>query len=89
MVRAEGLGKRLPVLPMWMAKAAEPFLSFGARLRHKRALYTKYSLYTLTTNDRFDHDKATAELGYRPRDLRFTIRDTLRWLKREHVSAGT
>ena len=88
MVRLEQGGRRLPVLPMWAAKAAEPLLSFAAKVTHKRALYTKYSLYTLTTNDRFDHSKATAELGYRPRDLRLTIRDTLRWFKCQPVSVS-
>lgn len=71
-------GRRLPVLPMWMAKAAAPFFAWLARRRKERPLYTGYSLYTLESNDRFSHDKATAELGYRPRDLKLTIRDTIR-----------
>ena len=75
-------GRRLPVLPLWMAKAAAPLLGWLARRRRERPLYTKYSLYTLHSNDKFDHDKATAELDYRPRDLRQTIRDTVRWLHR-------
>ena len=74
-------GRNLPVLPMWMAKAAAPLLDCLARMKKQRPLYTKYSLYTLGSNDRFDHDKATAELGYRPRDLYQTIRDTVLWLK--------
>lgn len=78
-------GRRLPVLPMWMAQAAEPFLGWVARVKKQRPLYTKYSLYTLRSNDRFDHGKATAELGYRPRDLRQTVRDTLRWLAKKPV----
>ena len=36
-------------------------------------------------NDRFSHDKATAELGYRPRDLRDTLRDTVLWLRRKQA----
>lgn len=78
-------GRRLPVLPMWMAQAAEPLLGWVARVKKQRPLYTKYSLYTLRSNDRFDHGKATAELGYRPRDLRQTVRDTLRWLAKKPV----
>ena len=54
-------------------------------MKKQRPLYTKYSLYTLRSNDRFDHGKATAELGYRPRDLRQTVRDTLRWLAKKPV----
>ena len=78
-------GRRLPVLPMWMAQAAEPLLGWVANVKKQRPLYTKYSLYTLRSNDRFDHGKATAELGYRPRDLRQTVRDTLRWLAKKPV----
>lgn len=76
-------GRKLPVLPMWMAKAGAPILEGVAKVRKERPLYTKYSLYTLTSNDRFSHDKATMELGYRPRDLRMTVADTVRWLTRK------
>ncbi len=74
-------GRRLPVLPMWMAKAAAPLFEGIAKLRKERPLYTKYSLYTLSSNDKFSHDKATSELGYRPRDLYQTIADTVAWLR--------
>ena len=80
-------GRRLPVLPIWMAKAAAPLLGWIARLRRQRPLYTAYSLYTLTSNDKFSHDKATLELGYRPRDLYQTVADTVAWLKQQAVGA--
>lgn len=76
MVRREGGVRRLPVLPLWLARAAAPLLEWWARRRGRRPLYTRYSLYTLSSNDRFSHDKATAELRYRPRDLRETVHDT-------------
>lgn len=76
-------GRKLPVLPMWMARAAAPMLEWVAKRRRERPLYTKYSLYTLASNDRFSHDKATRELGYQPRDLYQTIRDTIAWLNRK------
>lgn len=76
-------GRRLPVLPVWMAKLALPLMEFIAKCKKKRPLYTKYSLYTLSSNDKFSHDKASRELGYRPRDLYETIRDTIAWLKRK------
>lgn len=81
MVRMIAGGRRLPVLPMWMAKASVPFMKLYARMRKERPLYTKYSLYTLKSNDKFSHDKATSELGYRPRDLFQTIGDTVSWIK--------
>ena len=63
MARREGGVRRLPVLPLWLARAAAPLLEWYARRRGRRPLYTRYSLYTLSSNDRFSHDKATAELG--------------------------
>ena len=79
MVQKVSRGKHLVTLPMWMAKLAAPGFEWYAKHKHRRPLYTKYSLYTLQSNDRFSHDKATSELGYRPRDLYETIRDTVRW----------
>ena len=85
--RESGGGRRLPVLPMWLARAAAPLLGWVARMRRQRPLYTLYSLYALSSNDRFDHDKATRELNYRPRDLRSTIRDTVRYLRTRDARA--
>ena len=84
-LRSVAGGRRLPVLPMWMARAAAPGLQWLARRQKKRPLYTSYSLYTLRSNDKFSHDKATAELGYRPRDLVQTLRDTAAWVRRSKV----
>ena len=82
MIRAIRGGRRIPILPVWIAKAAAPLLGWIARLRHERPLYTRYSLYTLSSNDRFSHDKATRVLGYQPRDLYDTLSDTIRWVER-------
>lgn len=82
MARLSGGGRRLPTLPMWMARAAAPLMQWYARRKKQRPLYTKYSLYTLTCNDRFSHDKATSQLGYRPRDIFETVRDTAEWYKK-------
>ena len=88
MVRdVQGKRKLLPVLPMWMARAAVPIINWIAKCRKKRPLYTKYSLYTLKSNDRFSHDKATCELNYRPRDLYQTIADTVAWIKTKSTSS--
>ena len=85
MVRSICGGRRLPVLPIWLAKAAVPFIQLHAKRTRQRPLYTSYSLYTLQSNDRFSHDKATSELGWRPRDLYQTIADTIAWLKKSQT----
>ncbi len=88
MVRQAYGGRRLPVLPLWLARLAAPLLEGWARLKKRRPLYTQYSLYTLGSNDRFSHDKATAELQYFPRDLRQTVADTVAWLKKKIKRGG-
>lgn len=74
-------GKRFTVLPMWMARMAAPMIQRHAKRKNERPLYTAYSLYTLKSNDKFSHDKATRELGYYPRDLFETIKDTVQWYR--------
>lgn len=88
MVQAINGGKKLPTLPLWMAKAAVPLIEWYAKKKHMRPLYTKYSLYTLNSNDRFSHDKATQALSYQPRDLYETIRDTVSWIQKEKFPAN-
>ena len=87
MIRSMQKVRRVPTLPMWMARAAEPLLAWYAKRKKRRPLYTRYSLYTLCSNDRFSHDKATEELNYHPRDLYQTIRDTIAWIHRKPAVA--
>lgn len=84
MLREIVAGKRPGTVPLWMAKLAAPILERHALHRGKKPLFTGYSLSTLNVNSRFSHDKAASELGYAPRDLFETLRDTVEWLvKRE------
>ncbi len=71
-----------PVLPMWCARVAAPFIESFAKLRKIRPLYTGYALYTLRSNGLFSNRKAEKQLGYKPRSLEATVRDTVRWLRR-------
>lgn len=82
-IKAINGGLKLPILSMWTAKAAAPILQWYAKIKNERPLYTKYSLYTVNSNDRFSHDKATYELGYRPRDIFETLQDIISWVCNE------
>lgn len=86
MVRKVGGGRKIPVLPIWVAKMGIPWLEWYAKRKKEKPLYTKYSLHTLKSNDKFSHDKATRELGYQPRDLYKTVKDTVWWLKHHKKS---
>ncbi len=75
-------GKKLPILPIWMAKIAAPAFEWSAQRKKTRPLYTSYSLLTLSGRDRFTHLKASNDLKYKTRDFKTTVKDTVAWLKR-------
>lgn len=76
-----------PLLPMRLARIAEPFLRFGAELLDRRPLYTRYALDTVSSGIRFSNQKARNELGYTVRRTQATVRDTVSWLL-EHKRIG-
>lgn len=59
--------KRPPMLPMPLARLAEPILCAMARKQGQRPLYTRYSLDTVESKTRFSAQKARDELGYNSR----------------------
>ena len=74
-------GARAPRLafPMWMARLGVPFGTHFTRLDGEHPLYTSVSLRALRGNRGVSHERATRDLGYRPRPLRETLEDTFRW----------
>lgn len=78
-----GKRKIRTVLPLWFAKLTAPLSECYYKLRKQPPLYTSYSLYTLESNALFSHEKATKVLGYQPRSLRETLRDTADFLMEE------
>jgi dihydroflavonol-4-reductase len=78
-------GVRVPrlVCPMWLARLAAPLVAAWCAVTGRRALLTSAGLRPLRGNRHISHALAERELGYRPRPLRDTVADTLRWFK-EH-----
>lgn len=74
-------GSRKICLPMGLARAFVPFFEWLAKVTNTRPLFTRYALSTIASNEHFSHDKAARELGYRPRDMRETIADTIAFLR--------
>ncbi|MDP3446852.1 MAG: NAD-dependent epimerase/dehydratase family protein [Eubacteriales bacterium] len=81
--RVTGGKKITTVLPLWFAKMTAPLAELYYRIRHESPLFTRYTLYTLTSNSRFTSEKARRDLGYKPRDISATIKDTVSFLTRE------
>lgn len=49
-------------------------------LKGKTPLFTKYSLYTLSSNSNFSNEKAKRDLGLVTRDITDTVRDMVMWI---------
>ena len=75
-------------VPMWMAKIGAKFMPMYYRLTKKTPKFTDYSLKTLQSNSNISSEKSRRELGYKPRPLAATIKDTVRWLIQKKEKAG-
>lgn len=71
------------VFPRWLVKIFLPIFERKAYKKGTPPLFTKYSLYTLTTNSKFSNERARRELDYHPRSLEKTMEDTALWLVNE------
>ncbi|WP_298010156.1 MULTISPECIES: SDR family oxidoreductase [Anaerolinea] len=62
-------------LAVWFASLAEVYY----KLTHTRPKFTRYSIETLWSNSQISIQRARQELGYAPRKLSETLRDTIAW----------
>ena len=75
-------GKKVRLfVPAAIAKAVSPVVEKVSLHFKKKPFFTPYSVSVLDSNGRFSHEKASRELGYKPRKLVFTLGDTYSWLK--------
>jgi dihydroflavonol-4-reductase len=69
-------------LPFWVAKAGLPFTTLYSQVMHSTPLYTSESLEIIRRANKFiSNAKACAELGFNPRPVEETIRDTFEWFR--------
>jgi dihydroflavonol-4-reductase len=74
-------GRRPPrlVVPLGLARAWAPISTSAALAAGREPLFTPTTLRVLGGNRSVSHARAARDLGYAPRDLAVTIRDTLDW----------
>lgn len=86
-ITEEITGNKSPALvcPLWLAYAGVPFASIYAGLTKTKPIYTGVMLKAIKSNRTICHDKASMELGYHPRPLEETIRDTLKWFEENGI----
>jgi dihydroflavonol-4-reductase len=85
----EILGTRLFSLkiPIRLANLTARVAPLYYRLTRVKPRFTSYSLATIASNSFISHAKARLELGYHPRPLRESLRDTVKWFKLNKKSA--
>jgi dihydroflavonol-4-reductase len=66
-------------IPFDLAKFAALFTPMYYQLAKTTPRFTPYSLEVLQSNSNISHAKATQELGYSPRSLYESIKDTVKW----------
>ena len=69
-------------LPAWLAQLAAPYFEKRCLKRNLPLSFTPNAVSVLRSPAKFSHRSAETHLGYSPRPLRSTLRDTVRWLNR-------
>ena len=77
--RATGKDTKIFSFPLPVALIVAPIAELYYRVTKTRPRFTRYSIETVISNSDIYSDKAKSELGYRPRALVDSIRDTVRW----------
>lgn len=65
--------------PAWIARMVAPLAELYYRISRTRPQFTRYSIETLQSNSDISSAKAIVEIGFSPRPLIDTIRDTVKW----------
>ena len=75
------LRRSVSYLPISFAKLVAPIFEKISLHRREPLYFTPYSIAVLDSNGAFSRSAAATALGYTPRPLSSTIRDTVVWLK--------
>ena len=75
------LRRSVSYLPICFAKLVAPIYEKISLRRREPLYFTPYSIAVLDSNGAFSRNAAATALGYTPRPLSSTIRDTVVWLK--------
>ncbi len=67
-------------LPLWMANIMAGLMEKKAAKNHTKPLMTRFSVYNLARNNKYDYSKAKAELGYTTRSYAETAKDMIKFL---------
>jgi dihydroflavonol-4-reductase len=77
---------KVPVLPVWLVRAAVPFVRVITRLTGRLGYFNRAAIDKVTfSNRRVDSSRARADLGFDARPFDTTVRDTVQWFREQGV----
>jgi len=78
------LGRKvfIPTLPMWFVKLFAKLAELYYTRRHRKPIFTKYSLYTISSNHNFDNSYAKKHLGFKTTPIKASLIDSLTWFQK-------
>ena len=85
--RVTGRNRTRALLPMWVAKPVAALVGTLPGLGRRYPAFTTDALLAISKHRRISCDKAAAQLGYHPRPLEETLRDTFRWFGEQGLLA--
>ncbi len=79
--QAAGIDTTEIKFPARLAAFVAPLAEFFYKITRTKPKFTRYSIETLRSNSKISSHKAQLELGYKPRRLYDTIKETVDWWK--------
>ena len=67
-------------VPHFVIKLISPFVEFSAKVKKKKPLFTGFSMDCLMQNSNYSSSKANKDFGYKSRDIKESIKDTIEYL---------
>ena len=85
---AEVCGNKPPRLKLGkrIIDFAAPIMEGYYKVTGQPAIFTRYAVRKLCSNCNFSYEKAAKELGYAPRPLEESLRDTVAWIKENEAA---
>ncbi|MBQ7170951.1 MAG: NAD-dependent epimerase/dehydratase family protein [Clostridia bacterium] len=77
-----GVKRAVSFLPLSFARLAAPLCERRSVQKKQAPFFTPYAVAVLASNSRFSRKAASETLGYAPRPIQTSIRDTVLWLKK-------
>ena len=68
-----------PKFAIWFVKLFAKVSSAFYKIRGKKPILSSYSITAFTRNSNFSYKKATKQLGYKPRSVIESVKDSVKW----------